>query len=239
MFLSPTRFDVWVATLLAHFLGRHPLFDYCVQSGIRHEVFGGVAYAAALFVLWVHSRQREQETMRRRVLTILLGSLIAIQLTVFAGMVIAWYPPARHPSLALAYLQYIGGDPARNSFPSQSTALYAAVAAGVYSLHRVTGWLLWAGVFLLVALPRMYVGGHWASDILAGLLLGLTGYAAARDLLETTVVPHIDRLFEGGSGLQVLAEIVVFAWIFQVALEFRDAVWVRDSLKYFLGHAAG
>jgi membrane-associated phospholipid phosphatase len=239
MYFSPTRFDVWVATLLAHFLGRHPLFDLCMQSGIRHNIFGGIAYAAALFVLWDHGRQSGQEKARRRILTILLGSLIAIQLTFYAEAIVAWLPPARYPSLALAYLQHIGGDPSTNSFPSQSTALYAALAAGVYSLHRLTGWLLWAGVFLVVALPRMYVGGHWASDILAGLLLGLTGYAAARYLLETTVVPRIDQLFEGRAGLQVLAEVIVFAWILEVALEFNEAVWARDSLKYLLAHIGG
>lgn len=230
MFLIPTPFDVWLATRLAHGLGRYPLFDYCVQSGIRHNVLGGIGYSTALFVLWVHGGQPGQEVMRRRILTILLGSLIAIQLTVLAGAVIAWEPPARYPSLALLYLQYVGGDPSTNSFPSQSTALYVAVAAGVYSLHRFTGWLLWAGVFLLVALPRMYVGGHWASDILVGVILGAGGYAGARYLFESTLVPQVDRVFHGGTWLRAVAQILVFGWILQVALEFRDVVWVKDAL---------
>ncbi len=235
MFLIPTPFDVWFATLLAHYLGRHPLFDLCVQSGIRHNVFGGIGFATALFVLWVQGGQPGQAVMRRRMLTILFGSLIAIQLTIFAGTFVTWQPPARYPSLALLYLQYMGGDPSTNSFPSQSTALYAAVAAGVYSLHRFTGWLLWAGVLLLVALPRMYVGGHWAGDILAGALLGLAGYAGARYLLEPTLVPSVDRAFDESGAVRIFAEIVVFAWILEVALEFRDVVWARDSLKQLLG----
>lgn len=234
MVLSPTRFDTWVAALLAHSLGRHPLFDFAVQNGIRLNLFGGFWYAAALFVVWVQGRQPGNEPMRRRVLTILLGSLIATELTVLAGTVIAWPPPARDPSLALLYSQYVGPDSNTNSFPSQSTALYAAVATGVYSLHRFAGWLLCAGVLLLVALPRMYEGGHYASDVLAGLGLGLTGYAAARYLLESTLVPYVDRIFQGRGWLQALAEIAVFAWILQVALEFRDVVWARDSLKYLL-----
>lgn len=232
MFLSPTRFDIWLANLLAHLLKFHPLLDLAVQSGIGHEVLGGMGYAAALFVFWVQGSQPGNEVIRRRLLTTLMGSLIAVGLTIFAGTIITWQPPAHYRSLAFLYSQFMEANSNANSFPSQSTAVYAAVASGVYSLHRLTGSLLWAGVLLLVGLPRMYVGGHWTSDILAGLALGLTGYAAARYLLESTVVPYVDRVFRGSGWLQTLAEIVVFAWILQVALEFRDVVWARNSLRY-------
>ncbi len=185
MHLIPSRFDVWVAVQLAQCLARHPLFDLVVASGIRHNVLGGIAYATALFILWVHSNRPGQEWLRRRMLTILLGSLSAIVLTLVAGGLIAWQPPAHYPSLALLFLQYVGDNPNINSFPSQSTALYAAVAAGVYSLDRIMGWLLWVGLVLLVSLPRMYVGGHWVSDIIAGLVLGMVGYAVAHYLFES------------------------------------------------------
>lgn len=234
MVLSPTRSDIWLATLLAHCLGRHPLFDFTVQNGIRLNLLGGFWYAAALFVVWVQGRHPGKEPMRRRVLTTLLGSLIAIQLTVLAATVIAWPPPAHNPSLALLYSQYVGPDSNTNSFPSQSTALYAAVAAGVYSLHRFAGWLLCAGLLLLVAFPRMYEGGHYASDVLAGLGLGLTGYAGARYLFEPTLVRYLDRAFQAGAWLQVVAEVGVFAWILEVAVEFRDVAWIRDCVKYLL-----
>jgi hypothetical protein len=46
--LSPTSVDFWVAFKLVGLLGGHPLFDRCVESGIHHNVLGGVWYAAAL-----------------------------------------------------------------------------------------------------------------------------------------------------------------------------------------------
>jgi len=45
--LSPTTLDLWVSSKLAGFLGQYPLFDTAVQSAIRHNVLGGVWYAAA------------------------------------------------------------------------------------------------------------------------------------------------------------------------------------------------
>ncbi|HEV2382528.1 MAG TPA: phosphatase PAP2 family protein [Terriglobia bacterium] len=235
VFLVPTRFDSWLAGYLAHHLRKHPLFDLCVASGITHNLLGGIWYAAALFILWVQGRQPGEEATRRRILTTFAGSLIAAALTVIAGGVISWPAPAHSPGLAAMYMYYMGQNPSVNSFPSQSTALYASVTAGVYSLHKSTGWLLWSAILLLVALPRMYVGGHYFTDIVAGLALGLAGYAGARYLLENTLIDRIDLVFGSKTKLQVFAELVVFAWILQVALEFRDVVWARNSLKYLLG----
>jgi hypothetical protein len=136
--------------------------------------------------------------------------------------------------LADLYPAYFEGNVNLNSFPSQSVALYTPVAAGIYSLHRFAGILLWLGLPLLVALPRMYVGGHYLSDVVAGLILGLTGYVIARRWLEPWLVARIEHAMEESSRFQVVMEMIVFVWILQVALEFRDAVWFRNGLRILL-----
>jgi membrane-associated phospholipid phosphatase len=234
MWLVPTGFDLWFIRHLAQLLGRWRMFDMGVQSAIRHNVLGGFWYAAALFVLWVRGSQQENEAVRRRILTTLVGSLIAIVFMLLAATLIAWPPPFHHAGLAELYPRYIYRNESASSFPSQSTTLYAAVAAGVFSLHRVAGWLLWAGVVLLVGLPRIYVGGHYPTDVLAGVVLGLAGYATARYLLEPRLARPMERVFQGKTWLRVLGELVVFAWILQVAVGFRDVVWLNNVLRYFL-----
>jgi undecaprenyl-diphosphatase len=225
---------LWFTAQLAQFLDRYPLFDLSIQSAIYHNVLGGFWYGAALFVFWVRSNRTGQEATRRRILTILLGSLIAILLMLVAQALVVWPPPIHHPSLSGLYPRYIYTNPEGSSFPSQSVTVYASLAAGIYSLHRAAGWFLWAGVVILVALPRMYVGGHYPSDVLAGAILGLAGYAAARYFLESRLVPHLERFFEGRTWMRVLAEAVVFTWILQVAVGFRDVVWLKNALQYLL-----
>ena len=232
--LTPTRFDLWFTAQLVQFLDRYPLFDLSIQSAIYHNVLGGFWYGAALFVFWVRSNRTGQEATRRRILTILLGSLIAILLMLVAQALVVWPPPIHYPSLSGLYPRYIYTNPEGSSFPSQSVTLYASLAAGIYSLHRVTGWFLWAGVVVLVGLPRIYVGGHYPSDVFAGIILGLAGYAAARYFLESRLVPRLERLFAGKTWLRVLGEVIVFAWILQVAIEFREAVWLRNCLRFLL-----
>jgi len=149
--------------------------------------------------------------------------------------VISWPPPIRHLDLSSLFPNYIDRNPDTNCFPSQSTALYASVAAGIYSLHRRTGMFLWVAVAAFVALPRMYVGGHYLTDVVVGVLLAGLGYAGARYGLESRVISRLDTFFEGSMALCTAREVLVFVWILQVAVEFREAVWFKRGLEMLLG----
>jgi membrane-associated phospholipid phosphatase len=233
MQIAPTSFDIWLTTLIVRHASRYPHFDQAVQSAIRHNVLGGLAYASSLFVFWV--KGPTSESARRRILTTLVASAVATGAAIIAGYLLSWPPPARNSKLEAFFAGYFDFNPNTNCFPSESTALYSAVAAGIYSLCRRLGLLLWAGIIMAVALPRIYVGGHYPTDVLAGLLLGLGGYTFARYLLEAPLVAPIERLFRRGEQLRVLGELVVFFWILQVAVEFRDMVWLKNCLLYVIG----
>lgn len=171
-----------------------------------------------------------QQRVQQRVLTILFASLLTGLLTVLASELVSWLPPYRNPALAHFYPGYLLENVNLNSFPSQSTALYATVAAGIFSLNKVVGWVLWAGVAVLVALPRLYIGGHYPSDVLAGLVIGMLGYFAARLLLEPRTAPRLQRLFDWAGWPRLFAELVVFLVIYEIAIEFDDLVWIKNVL---------
>jgi len=229
--LTPTRFDIWIITNLAKFLGRYPLFDLGVESAIRHNVLGGICFAGCIFIFWMQGARPGGQRVRQRVLTILFGLLMAIVLSLPSGELASWLPPSRNPTLAHFYPPYLMENTNSNSFPSQSSALYAAVAAGIFSLHKVVGSALWVGVGLIVGLPRLYVGGHYPSDVLVGSILGLLGYFCARTFLEPSLSPYLERLFEQKTWPRVVGELIVFAWIVQTGVEFREVVWIKNILQ--------
>lgn len=231
---APSGFDFWFAKELAGLLRLSIFFNNGVQSAIHHNVLGGFWFGAALFVFWLQSARNHQAEIQLRILTILVGSAIAIALTILAGSIISWPPPAHHPELEKIYTYYFDTNPNFNSFPSQSTALYGSVAAGIYSIHKATGWMLWIMVAVFVALPRMYVGGHYFTDVIVGLILAITGYVAARYLLEARLISQAQRFFTRTVALQYLEEFVIFVWILQVAVEFREVAWVKTVLVSIL-----
>jgi len=167
-------------------------------------------------------------------LTIALGSLVAALLTVLAAYAVSWAPPSAHPELAAFYPEDFPVNLNVTSFPSQSTALYAALAAGIYSLRWTAGIWAWIGVGMLVALPRMYLGGHYLTDIFVGLLAGLGGYLVAI-LLEARAVSWCEAAFEyrWDHWQRTLAEGALFLWMLQVATEFRHVVWIVHVIASF------
>ena len=112
--------------------------------------------------------------------------------------------------------------------------MYAAVGVGVFSLQRVMGSALLAEVLVLVSLPRLCLGGHYPTDVLVGLILGFIGYFGARIFLKRSLASRLERVFEKENWPRILGDIFVFLWILQVAVDFREVVWIKDSFQYFL-----
>jgi hypothetical protein len=89
--------------------------------------------------------------------------------------------------------------------------------------------LLGFAVLVAVSIPRIYVLGHYPSDIGGGLLAGLGGALLAL-ALERWMVRPVLPIFRS-ERLAWLGHFVVFVWILQIALEFRDAAWLARGLK--------
>lgn len=230
--IDPTKLDIAFSVALARLLTRHPLFDRAVDSAIHHNILGGFWFAASVFMLWIEGARPGGQKIRQRILTILLGSLLAVAFCLIAERLLSWLPPSRYPGLDSYYPAYLTQNVNENSFPSDSTALYSSVAAGILSLNRALGAALLVGVVGLVSLPRLYVGGHYLTDVVAGFLIGPIAYLLARLVFEPSLGPYLERLFERPSWLRVLVELVVFTWISQLAVEFHEAVWIKTSLHY-------
>lgn len=67
-----------------------------------------------------------------------------------------------------------------DSFPSGHTTLTFALAMVLSSLYPAARWI-WTAAAVLVAVTRVYIDAHFASDVLAGSVLGvLIGWKASR-----------------------------------------------------------
>ncbi|MDX1436411.1 MAG: phosphatase PAP2 family protein, partial [Anaerolineales bacterium] len=86
-----------------------------------------------------------------------------------------------------------------NSFPSDHATLFYALATGFFIANRKMGVLTFIYVTLLIAIPRLYVGLHYPTDVLAGAILGI-GITAffitrprVRELIKQWVLVWLDR----------------------------------------------
>lgn len=83
-----------------------------------------------------------------------------------------------------------------SSFPSDHAVVFFAMATAIWVRYRSLGFIAFIWVTLFACLPRVYVGFHYPSDVVAGAVVGIIVML----LVERAAVPGvamaaINRLF--------------------------------------------
>ena len=160
--------DRFVAEIVAEL--REPLITKVVTS-----VTGLGSAAAALVFLGLFYLAGWDDELDVAVPSVVLTGVVVgvLMLTVQRA-----FPP--HPVCLRA-----GSETATTSFPSGHAA---SVTVFALTAHRsdVLPSLLVAAVALLVAVSRIYLGTHYLSDTITGVLIGVGAFLVARRLARST-----------------------------------------------------
>ena len=163
--------------------------DWTVSTGwlhgpaIAYAKYGVVVFAGLLALAFWNARQRGDR--HGQAAAIWAGASVFVALGF--GMAIGWLVDRPRPYTSLHGVHVLIARNADWSFPSDHATAVAAVAAGLWLLDRRLG-IVATVLALLMAFTRVYVGVHYPSDVVAGLVLGATvalaGAASATRLIE-------------------------------------------------------
>lgn len=151
--------------------------------------YGVVLFAAALLWSWWLARRDGDLAKVSAALWAPVGALIALGINQF--LVHAFAEP--RPYTVLPHTLVLVARSTDFAFPSDHATMAGAVAVGVLVVNRGLG-LLTAGLAVLMAATRVYVGAHFPLDVVAGLVVGATLAFATYLLVRPVVVRLVDLL---------------------------------------------
>lgn len=153
-------------------------FNQIVHYISGSNLFKGLPIMAILWYFWFRDTDPKSGS-RRIIIATLLGSMAAALIARVANN-IGPYQPRPFANTALSYHEFAGLPVPESqalyiwsSFPSDHAALFFSLATGIFLISRKTGLLLYLYVLLFIALPRVYLGLHYPTDIVAGGILGI------------------------------------------------------------------
>lgn len=166
--------DGCVLRLTGAVAGRHALFDKFVVKLLGLNSVKLLPLMVVLIYLWF----RDEEEISTR--TTVIEAVASMFAAVMTSRLVQNLAPLRLRPLHAGdptFVAPIGTDTAVlehwSSFPSDHAALSFALSTVLWRFSRPLGALSYAWSALIVCLPRIYAGYHYASDILSGAAIGI------------------------------------------------------------------
>ena len=210
--------DAYVSATISRWASHNEVINHAVYVLSETDILTGALMVALLYYCWFNSSAAEARAR------LLLGFGAALVSAVTSRLLQVSLPLRLRPMHAgdSGFQPLPGIDPTLanhwGSFPSDHAALFFALAAVVWRQSRWLGLLAMLSA-LFGVLPRVYLGLHYLSDVMAGAALGIAlvlmlGRFGPRTLAHWGVA--------WGERRPGLAYALAFLMSFEVATLFED-----------------
>ena len=167
------RLDVFITSFLNRFAHRSFTFDeFVVFLSVTNLLKGGVILG---LVWWVWFEKEDVRNKREALLAGLMASIPALIIAKVLTVVTFRYRPVNEARLV--FHPVYGADAADwqqlSSFPSDHAVLFFALATAIFFASRPAGYFSLVYVSVCICLPRLYLGEHYLTDVLAGAAIGI------------------------------------------------------------------
>ena len=218
-------FDTTILHFINGFAHRSWTADYLIWW-LQTDGFqkGGIIM---LFYWGVWFQQSEKSAANRETLIcIAVAAICAIPIARFIAFIAPFrvrplHVPALHTHLAYTLTEKTLIN--WSSFPSDHAAFFFTFVAGFFFISRRIGLFVLSYVLLIVCLPRIYLGFHYPTDIIAGAAIGIgVAYLVCIPRVKSAIVQPVLKLMTAHPGPFY---VFLFFYTYQAASAFR---WVRD-----------
>ncbi len=170
------QIDVSAVRFMNAYAGVSLGFDTLVLAFANNELLKVGPLLVAFWALWFARKPADPQERHARLVSAIVVSCLAAVISVGLTHILPIRPrPIIDPrfDFVLPYGMHPEGWDRSSSLPSDHAALFFALAAGMWFVSRLWGWLALLYVLVFIAMPRAYLGLHYVSDLATGAALGV------------------------------------------------------------------
>jgi undecaprenyl-diphosphatase len=216
---NPADWDRLLLLWINQAAGHNGVIDKLIFDIADSDLLKGGIFLALYWWLWF-----DGNALRRRQVVVALVAAIAIAILSRALQVgLPFHQrPLHTPGLGIH--MPLNVDPKSlntfSSFPSDHAMLFFALSVPIWAYSRWLGAFAMLWTLLLICLPRIYLGYHYPSDVLAGGVLGIVLMPILSAAFAWTRWP--DRIVEASKMHPAAFYGIAFLMSFELALLFAD-----------------
>lgn len=231
-------FDHTVISAINQFSQHSWAFDRIINYLQGAHLLKGAVLASALWWAWFRPGL-DQALARQHIVTTIAACIVAIAVARALQLTLPFRPRPMH----LAELNFVlpyGMLPSLlkewSSFPSDHAVLFFTLSTGLWFVSRRAGILALLFSTVIVCLPRVYLGLHYPTDLMAGAGLG-AGIAMLGNWLWVTSRP-VKKVVQWSQDQPQLFYPLFFLMTFQIAVMFDGVRSLASAAaKLFLGES--
>jgi undecaprenyl-diphosphatase len=167
-----TSIDLAVTAFFNQFVQQSWTFDAVMVYLASSNLAKG--YLILPLFSWAWFREDGNQNRHTMLVTLLMSCIVAVAISQ-----IAQYQPLRVRPLFTSELHLKHAEGLQewhysswSAFPSDHATFFFSLAVGLFFVSRTLGWLALVHAVLIISFPRVYLGLHYLTDIVAGALLG-------------------------------------------------------------------
>lgn len=167
-----TSIDLAVTAFFNQFVQRSWTFDAVMVYLASSNLAKG--YLILPLFWWAWFREDGNEHRHAILVTLLISCIFAVALSQAAQYKPIRVRPLFTPELHLKHAEGLQEwhYSSWSAFPSDHATFFFSLAVGLFFISRTLGWLALVHAVLIISFPRVYLGLHYLTDIVAGALLG-------------------------------------------------------------------
>ena len=165
--------DIFVTLNINSFARQSILFDFMIVMVSKENIIKFFPFVIAIWWLWFDPSPKLDG--KKAATIAILSSAFSIMISrLIQNLSVARPRPMHDVNIEYILPHFVNSNVLKewSSLPSDNATLAAAISMSIFIFYKRAGIFAFIWTFVIICLPRIYIGFHFLSDLLSGIAIG-------------------------------------------------------------------